>query len=58
MQEEFLMNRKLLVVLNPCSGKKKANRYFINIIALFNAKGCDCDVHVTGFAGDAAEYVR
>lgn len=58
MQEDFLMNRKLLVVLNPCSGKKKANRYFINIIALFNAKGCDCDVHVTGFAGDAAEYVR
>ena len=52
------MNKKLLLILNPCSGQKKANRYIINIISLFNSAGYDCNVHVTRFAGDATEYVK
>ncbi len=52
------MNKKLLLILNPCSGQKKANRYIINIISLFNSEGYDCSVHITRFAGDATEYVK
>lgn len=52
------MNKKLLLILNPCSGQKKANRYIINIISLFNSKGYDCNVHITRYSGDATEYVK
>ena len=52
------MNKKLLLILNPTSGQKKANRYIINIVSLFTAAGYDCTLHVTRYSGDAAEYVR
>ena len=52
------MNKRLLLILNPYSGQKKANRYIINIVSLFTAAGYDCTLHVTQFTGDASIYVR
>lgn len=52
------MNKRLLLVLNPYSGQKKANRYIINIVSLFTAAGYDCTLHVTQFTGDASIYVK
>lgn len=52
------MNKRLLLILNPCSGQKKANRYIINIVSLFTAAGYDCTLHVTQRSGDASEFVE
>lgn len=52
------MNKKLLLILNPCSGQKKANRYIINIVSLFISAGYDCTFYVTRFSGDATNYVE
>ena len=52
------MNKKLLLILNPCSGQKKANRYIINIISLFEESGYVCTLHVTRCTGDASQYVK
>ncbi len=52
------MNKKLLLILNPCSGQKKANRYIINIISLFEESGYVCTLHVTRCTGEASQYVK
>lgn len=49
--------KKLLLVLNPCSGKKRANRALADIIAIFNRGGFDVTVHVTDERGDATAVV-
>ena len=52
------MNKRLLLILNPYSGQKKANRYIINIVSLFTAAGYDCTMHVTQITGDASIYMK
>ena len=52
-----IMNKKLLLILNPCSGQKKANKYIIDIISLFSKAGYDCTIRVTQYTGDASQYV-
>ena len=51
------MRKKILLVLNPHSGQKKANSNLINIISLLSSAEYDCSVHVTNRTGDATEYV-
>lgn len=51
------MNKKLLLILNPCSGQQKANKHIINIVSLFTASGYDCTFHVTSFSKDAQHFV-
>ena len=49
--------KKMLFVLNPVSGQKRANKHFLDIVALFNRAGYEVTVHVTGGAGDARQAV-
>lgn len=53
----MIQKKKLLLLLNPYSGQKKANRYIVNIVSLFTQAGFDCMFHVTQSAGDATLYV-
>ncbi|MBR4959501.1 MAG: YegS/Rv2252/BmrU family lipid kinase [Clostridia bacterium] len=50
--------KKLLLILNPTSGQKKAARHLADIIAVFNRASYDTRVYVTAGRGDAAEAVR
>lgn len=50
--------KKLLLILNPNSGKKKANRYLVQILDILNRGGFDVTVYVTAARGDATEVVR
>lgn len=50
--------KKMLIILNPYSGQKKANRHIINIVSLFTASGWDCTLHITQSSGDATEYTK
>lgn len=51
------MMKKLLLIVNPCSGKKKANRIMTDIIGVFNRGGYDVSAYMTAARGDATEVV-
>ncbi len=45
--------KKLLIIMNPCSGKKKANLHLANIISVFNRANYEVTVYITTGRGDA-----
>ena len=49
--------KKLLFILNPFSGQKKANKHLPEIIQMFNEAGYETVVHVTAGHGDATRAV-
>ena len=49
--------KKLLFIINPFSGQKKANKHLPEIIQMFNQAGYETVVHVTSGHGDAAQAV-
>ena len=50
--------KKLLIIMNPCSGKKKANAKLAEIISVFNRGGFDVTTYMTAARGDATEVAR
>ncbi len=50
--------KKLLFVMNPCAGMRKANKVLPEIIAQFNRGGFDVTVHITKDRGDAYQVVK
>jgi len=49
--------KKLLFVLNPCAGTRKANKVLPALLALFNRAGYDVLTFVTGASGEAIGQV-
>ena len=45
--------KKLLFIMNPISGQKKANKYLPELISLFNRADYEVIAHMTGCQGDA-----
>lgn len=52
------MEKKLLLLLNPCAGQRKANRLLPEIIRLYNDRDYECIVYVTSGTGDATRHLR
>jgi len=50
--------KRMLFVMNPYSGMRRAVRYLADIIAMFNRAGYEVIAHMTGGQGDAAEVVE
>ena len=50
--------KKMLFVMNPFAGQRKANKYLPEIISLFNRAGYETNVYMTGGSGDAARMVQ
>ena len=49
--------KKMLFVMNPYSGMRKASRYLADIIALFNREDYEVITHMTAGQGDATQVV-
>ena len=49
--------KKLLFLMNPCAGQKKANRHLPEIIALFNRCGWEVTVFMTTGPGSGREII-
>ena len=49
--------KKLLLVLNPYAGVRRANRFLPEIIRLFHDGGYRCETYVTGASGDATRFL-
>lgn len=45
--------KKMLFIMNPFAGQKKANRHLPDILSVFCQAGYDITVHMTGGTGDA-----
>ena len=51
------MDRKLLLVVNPIAGQRRANRSLAEIVRVFNEAEYRCEIYVTGASGDATNYI-
>ena len=52
------MDKRLLLLLNPFAGQKRANRLLPEIIRLYNDRGYECVTYVTAGPGDATLYLK
>lgn len=50
--------KKMLFILNPCAGTKKANKALTDILAIFNRAGYDVHTYVTAGPKDAIDAVK
>ena len=50
--------KKMLFIMNPYSGTRKANRYLADIISLFNQADYEVNIHMTAGPGDATDFAR
>ncbi len=50
--------RRMLFIMNPYAGKRKANRFLPEILSTFNRAGYRVLTHMTSGAGDCAQTVR
>ena len=57
-KERFSLMKKMLFIMNPYSGQRRANRYLSDIIGLFNRYDYEVTVHMTSGCGDAADVAR
>ena len=50
--------KKMLFIMNPFAGQRKANRYLADILTMFNRADYDVMVYMTAGPGDGARMVR
>ena len=50
--------KKMLFIMNPYSGTRKANRYLADIISLFNKADYEVNIHMTAGPGDATDFAE
>ena len=50
--------KKMLFVMNPYAGMRKANRYLADILSTFNRAGYEVRTHMTASQGDCARIVE
>ena len=50
--------KRMLFLMNPFAGQRKANRHLVDILTIFNRAGYDVLVHMTAGVGDAARVAQ
>ena len=50
--------KKLLFIMNPYAGQRKANRFLPDIIGIFNRAGYEVIIHMTTGSGDATHVAQ
>ena len=50
--------KKMLFIMNPFAGKRKANRHLADILTIFNRADYDVTVYMTAGPGDATAYAE
>ena len=49
--------KRLLLIVNPCAGQKKARKYLVDMIEIFNRAGYKVTTHITENSGDGEAAV-
>lgn len=55
---DFYMRQKALIIINPMSGMKRANKHLTDIVDIFTKAGYVCTVMTTLQRGDGTVYAR
>ncbi len=50
--------KKMMFIMNPCAGQRKANKVLPEIISVFTRGGYEVTVHMTEASGDAVQVAR
>ena len=50
--------KKVLFVMNPCAGMRKANKCLPEILSVFSGAGFDIHIHITQAPGDGEQVIR
>ena len=50
--------KRMLFVMNPYAGQRRANRYLADILSIFNRAGYRVEAYMTGARGEATDIVR
>ena len=50
--------KKMLFILNPCAGMRKANKVLVDILSVFNRADYTVQVHITAGPQDATSAVK
>ena len=50
--------KRLLFIMNPCAGMRKANKVLAEILSLFGSAGYEVTIHMTQSQGDAVHVVK
>lgn len=50
--------KKMLFIMNPYSGMRRANRYLADIISMFNRADYEVNIHMTAGSGDAGRFAE
>ena len=50
--------KKMLFVMNPYAEQRRANRYLVDILSIFNRAGYRVEAYMTGARGEATDIVR
>lgn len=50
--------KKMLFIMNPYAGQRKANRYLAEIITVFNRADYEVTIHMTAGSGDATRVAK
>ena len=53
----MIMSKKLLLIVNPCSGKAKMKTELLNVVSIFSDAGYRVTVYPTKDRGDATVFV-
>ena len=57
IREVICLMKKMLFIMNPISGMRRAAKHLADILNLYNRAGYETLVHLTGCQGDAREVV-
>ena len=52
------MSKRALIIMNPCSGTKRANKYLTDIVETFTVNDYVCTVLTTTKRGDGRLYAQ
>lgn len=50
--------QKMLFIMNPCAGVRKANKYLTQILSIFNQAGYEVTAYMTADRGDGTRIVK
>ena len=53
----FMDKIKVMLIVNPCAGKKYGEKLSDRVAELFRAEGAHCDLFLTGHPGDGTKFV-
>lgn len=57
MGDVLMDAKKIMLIINPCAGRKSGKKNADKVIAMLNRQGAECSLYMTEKRGDATQFV-